>query len=122
MKYLILMQVDPEVIEHLSEEQGQHIGAAHEAFMATTKASGEFVLTQALAAPSQTKVIRGSLDQVQVTDGPFAETKEFLGGFYLLDVEDEARAIELAKNLPEVNIPGLALEIRAAMFTDLGDL
>jgi hypothetical protein len=56
-----------------------------------------------------------------VTDGPFVESKEFLGGFYLLDVESEARAVELAKQIPDASIPGLALELRPVMFADLGD-
>ena len=121
MKYLIMMQIDPAVLEQLSEEQQQQIGDGHSAFMAETKERGEFIATQALADPSQSKVVRSGENGPEVTDGPFVESKEFLGGFYLLDVEDEARAIELAKQIPDAAIPGLALEIRPVMFADLGD-
>lgn len=120
VKYLILMHVDPAVLESLTEEQQQTIGDGHAAFMATTKERGEFISTQALADPSQSKVVRGGA-QPEVTDGPFAEAKEFMGGFYLLDVENEGRALELATQIPDANIPGLALEVRPVVFADLGD-
>ncbi|WNV84682.1 YciI family protein [Umezawaea sp. Da 62-37] len=121
MKYLILMQVDPAVLEQLTEEQQTRIHEGHAAFMAVTKERGEFIATQALADPSQSKVIRSSGGLPEVTDGPFVESKEFMGGFYLIDVEDEARAVELAKQIPDATIPGLALELRPVMFADLGD-
>jgi hypothetical protein len=122
VKYLILMQVNPAVLEALTEEQQRMIGEGHAAFMARTKESGEFIATQALADPRQSKVVRVHDGVPEVTDGPFAEAKEFMGGFYLLDVEDEARVIELAKLIPDASIEGLALEIRPVMFSDLGDL
>jgi hypothetical protein len=121
VKYLILMQVDPAVLEQLTAEQQEKIGKGHAAFMAATKENGEFISTQALADPSQSKVVRNSGNQPEVTDGPFLEAKEFMGGFYLIDVENEARAVELAKQIPDASIPGLALEIRPVMFSDLGD-
>jgi hypothetical protein len=121
VKYVILMQVDPAVLEQLTEEQQQLIGDGHAAFMAATKENGEFIATQALADPSRSKVVRSTGGRPEVTDGPFVEAKEFMGGFYLLDVEDEARAVELAKQIPDASIPGLALEIRPVVFADLGD-
>ncbi|HEX6343832.1 YciI family protein [Umezawaea sp.] len=121
MKYLILMQVDPEVLERLTDEQQRRIGDGHAAFTAATKERGEFIATQALADPSRSKVVRATGGQPEVTDGPFVESKEFMGGFYLVDVEDEARAVELAKQIPDAMIPGLALELRPVMFSDLGD-
>lgn len=121
MKYLILMQVAPAVLEQLTDEQQRQVQEGHAAFMAATKERGEFIATQALADPSQSKVIRSSKGRPEVTDGPFVESKEFMGGFYFIDVEDEARAIELAKQIPDASIPGLALELRPVMFADLGD-
>lgn len=122
MKYLILMHVDQAVLEALSEEQQRLIGEGHAAFIAQTKESGEFVAAQALADPSQSKVVRARNGVPEVTDGPFVEAKEFMGGFYVMDVEDEARAVELAKLIPDASIEGLAVEIRPVMFSDLGDL
>ena len=140
MKYLIVMHVDPTVLEHLTDEQQQAIGEGHAAFKAKTKESGEFISMQALGDPSTSKVVRSNGVEPEVTDGPFVEAKEFLGGFYLVDVEDEARAIELAKQIPDARIPaassscaavmlgadhpripGLALEVRPVVFADLGN-
>ncbi|ABW15960.1 DGPFAETKE family protein [Parafrankia sp. EAN1pec] len=115
------MQVDPAVLEQLTDDQQARIQKGHSAFIAATKERGEFIATQALADPSQSKIIRSSGGQPEVTDGPFVESKEFMGGFYLLDVEDEARAVELALQIPDANIPGLALELRPVMFADLGE-
>ena len=121
MKYLIVMHVNPAILEQLTEEQQRQIGEGHGALMAATKESGEFISTQALGDPSLSKVVRGTNEQPEVTDGPFVEAKEFLGGFYLFDVENEARAIELAKQIPDTRIPGLAVEIRPVVFSDFGD-
>ncbi len=120
MKYLIAMHVDPTALERLSEDQQRAIGEGHAAFIAATKEAGEFVSTQALGDPSTSKVVRSNGGEPEVTDGPFAEAKEFLGGFYLVDVEGEARALELAATIPDARIPGLALEVRPVVFADLG--
>lgn len=121
MKYLIMMHVEPAVMENLTAEQQQEIQEGHATFVSSTKETGEFIGTHALADPSRAKVVHGRANQPEVTDGPFVEAKEFMGGFYLLDVEDEARALELAKQIPDATIPGLALEIRQVMFSDLGE-
>ena len=118
MKYVILMQVDPAVLESLTEVQGKQIQEGHAAFIESTKQSGEFIGTQALAHPSQSKVIRARDGRPEVTDGPYVEAKEFMGGYYLVDVEDEARAVELATMIPDASIDGLALEVRPVMFSD----
>ncbi|TQN28796.1 hypothetical protein FHX37_4161 [Haloactinospora alba] len=122
MKYLILMHVDPDVLEQLPPEQGKRIQEGHAAFMAETKERGEFAGTQALADPCQTKVVRSVDGSQQTSDGPFVEAKEYLGGFYVIDVEDEERALELAKLIPDTRIDGLAVELRPVMFSDFGDL
>ncbi len=120
MKYLIMMQINPTVLDQLTQDQQHALQEGHLAFVASTKERGEFIGTQALAAPSTSKVVRGNGGEPEVTDGPFVEAKEFLGGFYLVDVEDEARAVELATQIPDVRIPGLAVEVRQVIFADLG--
>ncbi|MBO0810737.1 MAG: hypothetical protein J2P23_01685 [Microlunatus sp.] len=118
MKFLILMQVDPDVLSGLTEDQQQAIGDGHARFMAETRESGEFVFTQALGDPTQTTTVRGRPGRPEVTEGPFAETKEFLGGYYLIDVESRERAVELAQRIPDAQIDGLALEVRPVMFSE----
>jgi hypothetical protein len=117
MKYLILMQVDPDVLAGLSEAQMSAIGDGHEKFMAAITETGEFLSTNALGDSSQSSVVRSRGGVPEVVDGPFAESKEFMGGYYLVDVESKERAIELAKQIPDASIDGLALEIRPVMFS-----
>ncbi|HEU4542057.1 MAG TPA: YciI family protein [Jiangellaceae bacterium] len=59
--------------------------------------SGELVDAQGLTGPEQAKIVRDQPDGPPiVTDGPFPETKEFLAGYWIVDVESEARALEIA--------------------------
>ncbi|GAB6856546.1 YciI family protein [Microbacterium xylanilyticum] len=117
MKYMILMQVRQDVLDALTAEQMQAIGEGHQAFMDAITASGELLGTIALADPSQSKVVRAAGGVPEVVDGPFAETKEFMGGYYLIEVESEERAVELAQQIPDAAIDGLALEIHPVMFS-----
>ena len=59
-------------------------------------ASGEFVATQALAQPSEAKVVHGEKNGVPVTDGIFPESKEFLLGYWIVDVANAERAFAIA--------------------------
>src|SRR6202012_4134968 len=115
MKYLLMMQVDRAVIEALTPEQNEALGRDHGAFMDAISASGEFILTQALGDPSESSVVRSSGGVPQIHDGPFLEAKEFLGGFYLVDVDSKERALELAALIPDARIDGLAIEVRPIM-------
>jgi len=118
MKFLLIMNVNPAVLDALTEEERNEIGEGHGAFIETIKKSGEFITTQALADPSQTAVVRLRGGQPVVTDGPFLEAKEYLGGFYLIDCESKERAIELAALIPDTRIEGLGVEVRPVMFSD----
>lgn len=59
-------------------------------------ASGEFVAGEGLAGPEEAKSVRARKDGTPDTDGPFAESKEFLAGFWILDLESAQRAYEIA--------------------------
>jgi len=63
------------------------------------KASGEFVDAQGLAGPEEAKNVRARKDGMPDTDGPFAETKEFLAGFWILDVDSADRAYRIAAQI-----------------------
>jgi hypothetical protein len=118
MKFLLIMNVNPTVLDALTEEERNEIGEGHGAFIEAIKKSGEMITTLALADPSQTAVVRARGDQAVVTDGPFLEAKEYLGGFYLIDCESKERAIELAAMIPDTRIEGLGVEVRPVMFSD----
>ena len=75
--------------------------------------AGAFIAGDGLQPTSEGKTVRGGRDEERVvTDGPFAETKEQIGGFYLLECKDMDEALEWAKKVP---IRGGAIEVRPVM-------
>jgi hypothetical protein len=68
--------------------------------------SGEFVATQGLTGPDEAKVVRGQKNGVPVTDGVFAESKEFLLGYWIIDVETPDRAYTIASLISAAPGPG----------------
>jgi hypothetical protein len=118
MKFLISLQINPAVLDALTDEEKTAIGEGHGRFINALKQSGELITTQALVDPSQAAVVTVRNGQPVATDGPFLEAKEHLGGFYLIDCEDKDRAIELAAQIPDAAIEGLGVEVRQVMFAD----
>ena len=116
MKFLIALHINPVVLDALTDEEKQALGEGHGAFIEGLQASGELITTQALADPSQAAVVSVRHGRPVVTDGPFLEAKEHLGGFYLIDCENRERAIELAAQIPDAAIEGLGVEVRQVMF------
>lgn len=98
MKYMLLMNTGagPYKIMEWPEEALQ----AHMSHMRTINeeliANGEMVGGEGLSPPSQAKLVRADEDGRPVTDGAFAETKEFLAGFWIVDVDSPERAYEIA--------------------------
>ncbi|MFJ9692720.1 YciI family protein [Kitasatospora sp. NPDC101183] len=118
MKFVISMIMNPAVLDALTEEEKGALGAGHGRFIEEIKESGELITTLALVDPSQAAVVTVREGRQVVTDGPYLEAKEFLGGFYLIDVENRERAVELASHIPDVAIEGLGVEVRQVMFSD----
>jgi hypothetical protein len=118
MQFLISLHINPAVLDALTDEEKAALGGGHGTFIEALKKSGELISTQALADPSQAAVVSVRNGQPVVTDGPFLESKEYLGGFYLIDCENKERAIELAAQIPDAAIEGLGVEVRPVMFAD----
>ena len=118
MKYLLVLNINPEVLSALSEDEQQAIGTGHQKFMDAIKASGEFHSTVALQQPDKSAVVRVRNGVPAVTDGPFVESKEFLGGYYLIEAASPERAYELAAMIPDAGIEGLGVEVRPVEFSD----
>jgi hypothetical protein len=118
MKFLLIMHMNPAVWNALTEDERNEVGNGHGGFMETIKKSGEMITTQALADPSQSSVVRVRGGRTVVTDGPYLEAKEHLGGFYLIDCESRERALELAAMIPDAKVEGLGIEVRQIMFSD----
>jgi hypothetical protein len=117
VKYMLIMQLNPAAFDALTDEQRKEIMEGHGAFMDTIKASGEMVETKALAEPAQSAVVRVRDGVPVVTDGPYLESKEFMGGYYIVDCATRERALELAALIPDAGVEGLGIEVRPIIFS-----
>jgi hypothetical protein len=115
MKYMLLIEMNPSAWEGLSESEQKEVFQGHGEFIKTITETGEMVSTEALADPSLSSVVRVRGGVRQVTDGPFAEAKEFFCGYYIVDCESQERALELAAQIPDARFS--ALEVRPLMNT-----
>ena len=129
MKYMLMMntpgggpyQVDQWPMKDLE---------AHIAFMGRfarkLTEAGELVAAEGLAGPDQAKLVRAGTSGEVVTDGVFPETKEFLAGFWMVDVESPERAYAIAAEASAAPGPGgkplrLGIEVRQVMVGPSGD-
>ena len=100
MKYLMLICDDEKNWGKLSEAQQQELMAEYRKFGEDTRASGHFVGGAQLQPSTAATSVRLRDGKRLVTDGPFAETREQLGGYYLLEAKDLDEAISLAARIP----------------------
>jgi len=104
MKYLIMVLSNPEsaaALRKLSAEQGREFGRGHRALGEAMAESGELVVAEGLADQSSAVRVRVRDGEAMTTDGPFAEVKEQLAGFYLVECDSIERAIEYAARVPD---------------------
>jgi hypothetical protein len=117
MKFMLLIWSNPENWDALSATERQALAgdgvAEHAALDAALIDSGELVVSAGLADPITTRMIRVRDGVVASTDGPYAEAKEHLVGYYMVDCEDLDRAAEIAARIPDARSD--RVEIRAAM-------
>ncbi|MEV5964404.1 YciI family protein [Kribbella sp. NPDC051952] len=121
MRFLVLIYGNPEsraVWDSLTDEQKREGMTGYTALNDALTASGELVASESLGDPAATKQVLVRDNQVMTTDGPFAEVKEQLAGFYLLDCETVDRAVAIVAEIPEA--PFSIVEIRPVR--DLGAL
>src|SRR5271165_715658 len=99
MKYMLLMTGTKADFDWYAEWSKQDLQAHFtfmHAFNKDLKASGVFVAAEGLGFPDQAKIVRAGSDGAPVTDGVFPEAKEFLAGFWIVDVESPEQAYQLA--------------------------
>ena len=99
MKVLCLICAD-KMMEHLHPGDAAQHYRDYKAFTDAIKASGHFISANRLLPPETATSVRVRDGKVLVTDGPFAETKEMLGGYYLIEARDLQEAIEIASKIP----------------------
>ncbi|GAA4605114.1 hypothetical protein BJY16_005256 [Actinoplanes octamycinicus] len=114
-KYTLLIYGDAAQWDAMTADERAAHDAAHAAFR---EAAGARVVggEELVSAPTATTLRGGVAGDLITTDGPFLETKEALGGFYLLEAADLDEVLELAALLPEVRAGHSAVEIRPVVF------
>jgi hypothetical protein len=117
VKFLILIYDNPasrDLWSQLSEEQRREGVQGYRELNAALEASGEGIVSEALAGADQTKQVTIRDGRIMTTDGPFAEAKEQLAGFYLVETETLGKAVEYAAMIPEATGFG-NVEVRPVM-------
>jgi hypothetical protein len=100
MKYMVLLFGNDEVYRARAPEETERVVAGHQAVLDELRAQGKCVASARLRYRDEAVTIRARDGELVVLDGPFAETREVLGGFYLLEADSKDEAIEWAKKLP----------------------
>ena len=123
MKYILMMAGTKAGVDTYRAWPGKEI-EAHYAFLNRLNKelieSGEFVATQPLAGPEEAKIVRAGSDGAPITDGVFPEAKQFLLGYWIVDVESPERAYQIAARLSAGPGPGgvptdMPIEVRQIM-------
>jgi Uncharacterized protein conserved in bacteria len=124
MRYMMMMNTPAgtggyKINDWSPESFKAHIAFMH-AFNKELKDAGELVDAQGLTPPNQAKLVRAGKDGAPITDGPFAESKEFLAGYWIVDVASAARAYELAARVSAAPGPNgaplnMPIELRQIM-------
>jgi hypothetical protein len=116
VKYLILIYSNPtsrKLWKEFSDAQRAEGFSAYDALNEDLVASGELIVSEALADPSLATRVTSREGRTTTTDGPFAEAKEQLAGFFLIECDSVERAIERASQVPEAEF-GL-VEVRPVL-------
>jgi hypothetical protein len=103
MKYLCLVYLDENKLDAVPDRECQACGES-------LRQSGHHIAAEALQSVHTATTVRVRNGNVSVTDGPFAETKEQLAGFYLIDAKDLNEAIQLASKIPPARVG--SIEVR----------
>ena len=96
-QYLLSVHTDFDAGAYGDEAEMQRAFAQVDAFNTELRASGSWVFAGGLTPPSDATVVDASGTDAVLTDGPYAETKEVLGGFWIIDVADLDAALEVAR-------------------------
>ncbi len=107
MKYLCLIYENEKNWETMPQSDAQGIMNEYFAFTEDIRKSGKYVAGEALQPTPTATTVRVRNGKISTTDGPFVETKEQLGGFYLIDAKDLNDAIQIAARIPSARLGGI---------------
>jgi len=109
MKYLCMVFLDEKNLHALSESELQALDDESLAYDETLRERGHFIAAQALESVQAATTVRLRNGKVSITDGPFAETNEQIGGFLLIEAKDLNEAIQLASKIPVIRLGGIEI-------------
>jgi hypothetical protein len=107
MKYLCMIFLDEKKLNAMNAKELQDLDDVSLAYDRTLREDHHFLAAQALEPVSKAVTIRLTNGKPMLTDGPFAETREQIGGFILLEARDLNEAIELASKIPVIRLGGV---------------
>jgi hypothetical protein len=110
MKYLCMVIVDEKKLQAMPESESQALDDESLEYDDALRKRGHFLAAQALESVSSATTVRIRSGKVLMTDGPFAETNEQIGGFILVEAKDLNEAIQLASHIPAIRFG--AVEVR----------
>ena len=110
MKYLCLIYENEKMYETMPKEEQDAMFGEYFTFTDGIRESGQYIAGEALHPVHTATTVRVRNGRLSTTDGPFAETKEQLGGFYLIEARDLNEAIQVASRIPSARIG--SIEIR----------
>lgn len=110
MKYLCLAYEAESVLNALSRSEWDALRAETLDYVESLRASGQLIATNALQSASTAVTLRVRNDRLSTTDGPFAETKEQIGGYFLIEADDLNDAIRIASHWPSARLG--SIEVR----------
>ncbi len=117
MKYMLVMRANDEAYANMGEVDMNEMIESMGRFNDELIRAGVLLAAEGLDDPSDTVVVDYSAETPIITDGPYGETKELFGGFYLLNVASKEEAVEWAKRIPGTG-PGFKTEIRRVSTID----
>ena len=107
MKYLCTVFFDENKLTVLSKRESDSLTAESLAYNGVLQKKGQFIVAQALQPVRAASTVRMKRGKISVIDGPFAETKEQIGGFILIEAKDLKEAIEVASKIPIIRLGGV---------------
>jgi hypothetical protein len=107
MKYLCMVFLDEKRLDALSETESQALDDESLAYDETLRKGRHLLAAQALQSVQAARTVRIRNGKTLVTDGPFAETREQIGGFLLIEAKDMNEAIQLAAKAPVIRLGGI---------------
>lgn len=110
MKYMLLIYHDEQMWARLTESERQQIYLEYRQLIQELQSKGKYLAGEQLQPAKSGSTVRVRDGNTMVIDGPFAETREHIGGFFMIDVNDAQEAAEIAAKIPSARDG--AIEIR----------